>query len=75
MRGYGTNGAVFLVAMSKDAQGAYHQRLHALDLTTGAELGVARLKYKPRILTTATDPATECRYSLRGNMRSGWACC
>ncbi|MEA3007844.1 MAG: hypothetical protein QOI94_3113 [Acidobacteriaceae bacterium] len=38
-RGYGTNGAVFLVAMSKDAQGAYHQRLHALDLTTGAELG------------------------------------
>ena len=37
-RGYGTNGAVFLVAMSKDAQGAYHQRLHALDLTTGAEL-------------------------------------
>src|SRR6202041_1012364 len=29
-RGYGTNGAVFLVAMSKDAQGAYHQRLHAL---------------------------------------------
>ena len=38
-RGYGANGAVFLVAMSKDAQGAYHQRLHALDLTTGAELG------------------------------------
>ncbi len=37
-RGYGTNGAVFLVAMSKDIQGAYHQRLHALDLTTGAEL-------------------------------------
>jgi hypothetical protein len=38
-RGYGANGAVFLVAMSKDARGAYHQRLHALDLTTGAELG------------------------------------
>jgi hypothetical protein len=37
-RAYGTNGAVFLVAMSKDAKGAYHQRLHALDLTTGAEL-------------------------------------
>jgi hypothetical protein len=37
-RGYGANGAVFLVAMSKDAQGVYHQRLHALDLTTGAEL-------------------------------------
>jgi hypothetical protein len=37
-RGYGTNGAIFLVAMSKDASGGYHQRLHALDLTTGAEL-------------------------------------
>ena len=37
-RGYGSNGAVFLVAMSKDAQGQYHQRLHGLDLTTGAEL-------------------------------------
>ena len=30
-------GSIFLVAMSKDASGAYHQRLHALDLTTGAE--------------------------------------
>jgi len=38
-RSYGANGAVFLVAMSKDSQGAYHQRLHALDLTTGAQLG------------------------------------
>ncbi len=32
------NGAIYFVAMSKDANGAYHQRLHALDLTTGAEL-------------------------------------
>jgi hypothetical protein len=37
-RAYGANGAVFFVAMSKDASGNYHQRLHALDLTTGAEL-------------------------------------
>jgi hypothetical protein len=37
-RSYGPNGAVFVVAMSKDSQNAYHQRLHALDLTTGAEL-------------------------------------
>ena len=34
----GTNGTLFTVAMSKDSSGAYHQRLHALDLTTGAEL-------------------------------------
>jgi hypothetical protein len=37
-RTHGPNGTVFLVAMSKDASSKYHQRLHALDLTTGAEL-------------------------------------
>ena len=31
-------GAIYAVAMSKDAAGNYHQRLHALNLTTGAEL-------------------------------------
>ncbi len=34
----GTHGAIFVVGMSKDASGHYHQRLHALDLLTGAEL-------------------------------------
>ena len=34
----GPNGAMYLVAMSKDSGGNYHQRLHALDLKTGAEL-------------------------------------
>jgi outer membrane protein assembly factor BamB len=34
----GPNGAIYLVAMSEDALGNYYQRLHALDLTTGAEL-------------------------------------
>jgi hypothetical protein len=37
-RANGPNGTVFFVAMSKDASSNYHQRLHALDLTTGAEL-------------------------------------
>jgi hypothetical protein len=31
----GPNGTIFVVAMSKDSNGNYHQRLHALDLTTG----------------------------------------
>ena len=31
------HGAIYVVAMSKDTSGNYHQRLHALDLTTGAE--------------------------------------
>ncbi|WP_374729472.1 outer membrane protein assembly factor BamB family protein [Caballeronia calidae] len=30
-------GAIYVVAMSKDSGGAYHQRIHALDIATGAE--------------------------------------
>src|SRR5208283_815164 len=30
----GPHGAIYLVAMTKDSSGHYHQRLHALDLTT-----------------------------------------
>ena len=33
----GPHGTIFVVAMTKDSAGNYHQRLHALDLTTGAE--------------------------------------
>jgi hypothetical protein len=34
----GSNGIIYVVAMSKDSSGNYHQRLHALDATTGNEL-------------------------------------
>jgi outer membrane protein assembly factor BamB len=34
----GSNGVIYTVAMSKDSSGNYHQRLHALDAATGAEL-------------------------------------
>ena len=37
-RTVGSHGAIYLVAMSKDASGNYHQRLHALDLALGTEL-------------------------------------
>jgi hypothetical protein len=37
-RRQGPNGAMYLVAMSKDSGGNYHHRIHALDLKTGAEL-------------------------------------
>jgi hypothetical protein len=33
----GPHGTIYVVAMSKDASSNYHQRLHALDITTGAE--------------------------------------
>ena len=34
----GAHGAIYVVAMSKDSSGKYFQRLHALDITTGAEI-------------------------------------
>ncbi|HXU48271.1 MAG TPA: pyrrolo-quinoline quinone [Candidatus Binatia bacterium] len=33
----GPHGTIFVVAMTKDSAGNYHQRLHALDLTSGVE--------------------------------------
>ncbi|HEV2197194.1 MAG TPA: hypothetical protein VGR55_16540 [Candidatus Acidoferrum sp.] len=33
-----TRNAIYVIAMSKDSSGNYFQRIHALDLTTGAEL-------------------------------------
>ena len=36
-RSSGSNGTIYVVAMSKDSSSAYHQRLHALDITSGAE--------------------------------------
>jgi hypothetical protein len=33
-----TNGVIYVVAMSRNASNAYFQRIHALDLTTGAEM-------------------------------------
>jgi hypothetical protein len=37
-RAQGADGALYTVAMSKDASGNYYQRVHALDVVTGAEL-------------------------------------
>ncbi len=46
------NPVIFVVAMSKDSGGNYHQRLHALDATTGAEL------HKGPVDIAATFPGT-----------------
>jgi PQQ-like domain len=37
-RAAGPHGVIYVVAMSIDRSSAYHQRLHALDITTGAEV-------------------------------------
>jgi len=37
-RHVGPHGTMFVVGMSEDEEGRYHQRLHALDAATGAEM-------------------------------------
>ncbi len=51
-RSAGPHGTIFVVGMSLDSSGAYHQRLHALDVTTGAELAGSPTEIK------ATYPGT-----------------
>jgi hypothetical protein len=40
-RNAAAHGAIYVVAMTKDAASNYHQRLHALDITTGQELAAS----------------------------------
>jgi FG-GAP-like repeat/PQQ-like domain len=40
----GTNGTIYVVAMSKAAGPVYHQRLHALNLATGQQSGLAEIR-------------------------------
>jgi hypothetical protein len=51
-RSFGPNGAIYTVAMSKDSSGNYIQRVHALDITTGAEL------FGGPVVVEATFPGT-----------------
>ena len=49
-RSAGAHGVMYVVAMSKDGGGSYHQVLHALDVTTGADVTAPR-----EITATFTD--------------------
>jgi len=49
----GTHGEIFVVAMSLDNGGNYHQRLHALDLTTGGEIGSSPVTIQATFPTTS----------------------
>jgi hypothetical protein len=52
VRPNGSNGVIYLVGMSKDSSGNYHQRLHALDAASGNEL------YNGPVDITAKVPGT-----------------
>ncbi|MGB7308560.1 MAG: hypothetical protein WBC67_05790 [Candidatus Acidiferrales bacterium] len=77
----GPNGTIFVVAMSKDAAGNYHHRLHALDLVTHAELngGPVEIKasYKNLAGPMQFDPGQyEARSALllaNGTIYIGWS--
>jgi hypothetical protein len=48
----GAHGKIFVVAMSLDNGGGYHQRLHALDLTTGGEISGSPVSVQATFPTT-----------------------
>jgi hypothetical protein len=60
-RSFGAHGTLFTVGMSKEANGTYHQRLHALDITTGSEVSGSPTEI------TATYPGTG-DFSTGGNV-------
>ena len=70
-----TRNAIYVVAMSKDASGNYFQRLHALNLSTGAELFSGPQTIKPNIPVQATTAPAETWCSIRNNTKSALACC
>jgi hypothetical protein len=52
----GANGEIFVVAMTKDASSNYHQRLHALDITTGLEMAPSPTEFAASYGTTSFAP-------------------
>ena len=76
----GPNGTIFIVAMSKDSSGKYHQRFHALDLTTGAERSGSPVEIQATF-PTASGPTVFDPYQyseraglllLNGTVYIGW---
>ena len=66
---------MYLVAMSKDSGGNYHQRLHALDLKTGAELFGGPDGDQGDLSRKRVTAAKTVRLSsLPGSSPSAWAC-
>ncbi|HEX3913169.1 MAG TPA: hypothetical protein VHW71_06660 [Steroidobacteraceae bacterium] len=79
-RGAGPNGTIYVVAMSIDGSSNYHQRLHALDVATGAELaGPATISASYPTTGTATSTFDAKDYEeraalllLNGTIYTSW---
>ena len=70
----GPHGTIYVVAMSKDGSGNYHQRLHALDVTNGTEEfgGPQNIQASFPERATTVREGTLCL--RRGNTQNGLAC-
>ncbi len=71
----GPNGAMYLIAMSKDSGGVYHQRIHALDITTGAELFGGPQTITATFPAPATIPTVPTSSSIPASTRNAPHCC
>jgi hypothetical protein len=52
----GAHGTIFVIAMTQDAALNYHQRLHALDVTTGGEAAAGPVEISATFGATTFDP-------------------
>ena len=71
----GANGTIFVVGMSKDSRGNYHQRLHALDITTGAELTASPTEIAATYPGTGDNSQTAMSSSIPRSTPSAPHCC
>ena len=75
-RAAGAHGSIFVVSMTKDASGNYHQRLHALDVTTGAELSGSPVTISATFGATTFTPGTYAERAalllVNGTLFTSW---
>jgi hypothetical protein len=55
-RNAGAHGTIYVIAMTKDASSRYHQRLHALDITTGHEMAASPTQITATFGATTFEP-------------------
>jgi len=75
-RAAGAHGTIFVVSMTKDASGNYHQRLHALDVTTGAEQSGSPANISATFGATTFTPGTYAERAalllVNGTLYTSW---
>ena len=73
----GVHGVIYVVAMTKNSSSGYHQRLHALDLVTGAELAASPTDITAAYGATTFQPGSyKERAALllnKGTLYTSWA--